>query len=282
MQFAAWGRACELATEYARRVGNRNLRLSGIGDLAQALVYGPTTVKEALERCWQIANANEGGDEFRLWTLRLIAELESMLGHFDTARELLAEAKDGYMRLGLPRYIATMGEFTGKVELLAERPNLAEEGFLSSLEGYAETGEPTADVAIVWSLLSEAIYRQGRYDEALSHARHSAELAPATDPMSNSMWRAVMGKVLARQSDYTKAEALAREAVRISNRMDQLQVRGDVLLALAEVLRLAGRSEESNQRIGEAQVLYVRKGNLVMAERARSLLQQHGSTSPSV
>jgi hypothetical protein len=46
------------------------------------------------------------------------------------------------------------------------------------------------------------------------------------------------------------------------------------LLALADVLAIGGRAAQAIPIIEEARVLYDRKGNLVMAEKARTLLAE--------
>ena len=50
--------------------------------------------------------------------------------------------------------------------------------------------------------------------------------------------------------------------------------RGQAAADLAEVLRLAGRSEESAQAFEEAIRLYEQKGNVVAAEALRAVLSE--------
>ena len=45
-------------------------------------------------------------------------------------------------------------------------------------------------------------------------------------------------------------------------------------MVLAEVLRVAGRPREAAEDIGQALKLYDRKGNLVLAAKARSVLSE--------
>jgi hypothetical protein len=67
---------------------------------------------------------------------------------------------------------------------------------------------------------------------------------------------------------------VAREAVALFEETDYLDVHGDALVALAEVLRAADRIDESAVALGEALVLYERKGNIVAAGRTRDLMGQ--------
>jgi hypothetical protein len=68
------------------------------------------------------------------------------------------------------------------------------------------------------------------------------------------------------------AERLATAAVRLAENTDALNLTGDALLDLSEVLRLAERPDEAVPVIQEARRLYEQKGNLVSADKARSLL----------
>jgi hypothetical protein len=52
---------------------------------------------------------------------------------------------------------------------------------------------------------------------------------------------------------------------------DTLNLRGDVLVNLADILLATGQRDAAAPVIGEAIAVYDRKGNLVSAARARSL-----------
>jgi hypothetical protein len=82
--------------------------------------------------------------------------------------------------------------------------------------------------------------------------------------------RLVHARVLACRDELDEAERLARAAVARAEETDALDLRGDALLSLAQVLALAGK--DARPELEQALALYERKGNLVMAERARSRL----------
>ena len=79
-------------------------------------------------------------------------------------------------------------------------------------------------------------------------------------------------KIAALRGDVELALRLNTEAGKYLQRSDYLDLRGDVLLDRAEVLRLAGRVEEAQTSATEALQLYEQKGNLVSAERAQAML----------
>ncbi len=88
------------------------------------------------------------------------------------------------------------------------------------------------------------------------------------------LWRGVEAKLLARRGDFAEAEALAREAVRLAGQTDALNQRARLALDLAEVLALAGRSEDATELVEEASSLYELKGNTPAADEARRILHE--------
>jgi hypothetical protein len=68
------------------------------------------------------------------------------------------------------------------------------------------------------------------------------------------------------------AEQLAGEAVARAAETDFLNLRGESLLDLAEVLRVAGRIAEAAAATAEALALFEAKGCTVLADRAGALL----------
>ena len=88
------------------------------------------------------------------------------------------------------------------------------------------------------------------------------------------MWRGVQARVLAHRGRHDEAEALAREAVALLAPTDALTDRGDALLALAEILALRDRPADAAAAAREALDLYTRKGAVVLADRARSVVRR--------
>jgi tetratricopeptide (TPR) repeat protein len=84
----------------------------------------------------------------------------------------------------------------------------------------------------------------------------------------------------ARRGEFDAARQLAREAVPFAEQTDALAALGDALMDLAEVVELAGRREEAAAETEKALSLYQRKGNLVMAERARTRLAEISAPPP--
>jgi tetratricopeptide (TPR) repeat protein len=124
------------------------------------------------------------------------------------------------------------------------------------------------------AMLGEALYRQGRLDEAML-ATVASEAATAEDDLASQMaWRGVRAKILAARGEHRQAEALARSAVTFADQTDLLSLAGDAYLDLATVLTQGGRSEEAERAFNTALDLYGGKGNRTAAARAERLLER--------
>ena len=84
------------------------------------------------------------------------------------------------------------------------------------------------------------------------------------------LWRQVRAQVLARRGEHAEAERLAREAVAIGERTDDIEALAGACRDLGEVLVLAGRPKDAATALEQAAALYERKGNVVMAERVHN------------
>jgi tetratricopeptide (TPR) repeat protein len=197
-----------------------------------------------------------------------------MQGDFDAARSLVREANAILGELGRI-YTVALAHHDADVELLAGRPAAAEERLRAAYDRFDEIGEK-ALFASTAAMLGEALYEQGRYDEAEQACRASRDAAADDDFSAQVEWREVGAKVLAQGGRYAEAESLAREAVELVAQTDFLRHHGHALLDLGEVLRLAARQDEAEAATRGALELYEQKGDRVMAGRARSRLAAPG------
>jgi tetratricopeptide (TPR) repeat protein len=121
--------------------------------------------------------------------------------------------------------------------------------------------------------LAQAVYAQGRYDEAEELAREASEAVRPIDIQSGTVCRTVKAKVLARRGEAKAAEGLAREAISFVEQSDFLSAHAEALMDLAEILRVVGRPDEAHPVLEQALRLYEQKGNVVSVARARALLE---------
>jgi hypothetical protein len=88
--------------------------------------------------------------------------------------------------------------------------------------------------------------------------------------------------VLARGGHLERGEALAREAVAIVDRTDDIDMRGWLRTDLVEVLSFAEKTEEASSVLEEAVRLAEQKEDLILLERARARLAEfQASSAPS-
>lgn len=232
-------------------------------------LYGPTQIQDTASGCERILR-EEPPPRVAASAFRYLALARAMEGRFGEARIALANDRDILDDLGLAVLAAAATEIYGLVELLAGDPVAAERELEIGLRILAKLGERMY-LSGVAAVLAQALYTQGRYDEAYELTETSANGA-VRDVAAPVHWRGTRAKILFRQGQGEEAERLAREAVTLAERTDFLDLRGEALMDLAEVLRLAGRSAEADRASHRALRLFERKGNVVSAERARATL----------
>ena len=151
------------------------------------------------------------------------------------------------------------------------RPSAAEgelrRGY-EALEGMGERGL----LSRVSAELARTLEVQGMRDEAEECAGASEELAASADAAARISLGAVRAQILAREGRLDDAEKRAREAVGLAERTDDLNAQGRVLVDLADVLELAGRSAEAVPLLERALKAFEGKGNVVSAEKVQARL----------
>jgi ATP/maltotriose-dependent transcriptional regulator MalT len=200
-----------------------------------------------------------------------LAGLYAMTGRFEVASQLVDESETLLDDLGFT--IHSVPEWAALVSMLAGDPADAERRLRSGYERLAEMGEVVL-LSTTAALLARALLEQGNDDEALSFTRESEKLAAPEDVVTQIVWRGVRARIFAGRGRLAEAEALAREAVALAGKTDFLSDHGDALLDLAYVLRAGNRLVETRNASRQALALYEQKGNVVAAEKARSLLAE--------
>jgi class 3 adenylate cyclase/tetratricopeptide (TPR) repeat protein len=266
----------EEALPYAVRAGD--LRLEALIRFHIAsddfLGRGPVAAAEqALDR--HLAWVREHG--FRVMesqTLRNLALVRAQQGRFSEARELMDRAGTIAADLGRTPLLAMSEALSvGRLERLAG-DDVAAERFqrrgYGVLEGYGEQGFRST----LAGDLAHTLYDLGRYEEASRFAEESRRAAASDDLTSQSLWRGVRAKLLAREGDFPEAERIAREAVDVVLHTEWDESRAVALADLAEVLVLADRREEAVDALRQALSLCEQWGQVVMAERTRGRIAE--------
>jgi class 3 adenylate cyclase/tetratricopeptide (TPR) repeat protein len=258
--------AAEQALGHARRAGDVFEEREISQFLLVALIVGPTPADEAARRAESLLEEAAGDPAFEVNAIGTLAYARAIQGHMTEAQDLLDRARlvMGGFGEGFwvpPVYFALFARW-------ADDPETAEREARPGYEALMRIGEKSHFSSLA-ALMGQAVYAQGRYDEADELAEQARAAARPIDVQCQVSWRTVKAKILARRGDGDAAEALAREAVTFVEDSDFLPARADALTDLAEVLRLLGRSEGVAHVVEQALRLHELKGNVPAAARTR-------------
>jgi tetratricopeptide (TPR) repeat protein len=261
--------AAEHAIEHGRAADAAGAIDWAEGMLIAAQYTGATPVEECLR--W----LDEHSDVERRSVLPYRDRLLAMLGRFDEAHRLLAEAADRAAGLGMVRFQIGLALRRFHVVMLEGDVVAAE---AAAREAY-DAAMASAEVDYLPELccnLAEALLGLGRNDEAEQWLERGRKTDPSEErwPPQIILWHRLRGKLLARRGEFEEGERLAREAVALAEKTDMLNVHADALLDLAYVLALTGK--DGRPELERALALYEQKGNLVMAERTRARISALG------
>jgi DNA-binding SARP family transcriptional activator/tetratricopeptide (TPR) repeat protein len=264
--------AAEQALAYARESGVNREYVRAQWSVTGALLAGPTPVPSAIARCEELLeNAPESlvGTVGATWVLSV---LRAMACEFAVARELVERTVRFLEAIAHPRPLITMAYAEGLIEMLAGEPARAAQAYRRGIEIARAIGD--ADSADMHAVrLAEALCLIGRGEEAAEGIQAIPSPPESGSLSSSARWRLARARVLALQGELAEAESQVLDATALVASTDLLNLRGDVMLVLADVLEAEARSAESAAALGEAVRLYERKGNVAAVALAHSQLQ---------
>jgi DNA-binding SARP family transcriptional activator/tetratricopeptide (TPR) repeat protein len=265
--------AAERTLAHALTVGDEALEAECHGLIGNTLLNGPDPLDDLFAYGAQLT---EPGHR-RLWTL--LGRAHAMRGDFSTARRLIEQDVVAFEEVGSAfAAVRSAGEGFATIELLAGDLRASERYLTESLQALTEAGE-TGHLSSVAARLANAVSAQGRHDEAERLTYLSEETASRDDYLSQILWRSTRGRALAGQGRVGEGERLVLEAVAIAESSDDINLRADTLVVLAEVVRIAHRLDEVAPPIDAALHFYDAKGNVVSAHRARVLQDELQATA---
>jgi len=265
--------AAERARALAREAGDPGWEANAIGMHCLTLYWGPLPL-EIVERRGReaLAEAERSGvSSLAATAYRVLARVAAHRGDLDEARRFVELATAITREEGslLPRAVDCISR--AMVEMLAGDLPAAEEVLRN---GYAQLEEmggtgPRVNVA---TLLARVRLQRNRNDDAEELTRTCERLAAPDQADAQIKWRSIRAIAVARRGEHNEAEQLAREAVYLAGKTDQLDSRAEAHVDLAEVLLLSGRGRESAHELERAIALFQEKGNEVGERNARRLL----------
>ena len=258
LNHARWRESASAARtgwERARASGRDRDRNHFAGLLANALTWGPEPVDSGLRLIDELLRTTAR----RSWQATLLscaAHLHAYAGDLaavdaawaaaDAIRVELGQGIRGedFRRAEIDRALGDPG-----ASLAAARRNEA------LLAAAGETGQRSTIVSIA----AQACLALGDEEEALRLAGEGRRLTSPDDAVSQFMWRSVESVARARRGELEEADRLSAAALLIAGTSDSCGA-GDVWLARAEVLQLAGRHEEARAAATKARAIFAAKG----------------------
>ena len=258
-RFRARGEAIEQALEHARRA-RAGVEMIGVlaGLHAQALLYGPTPVDEAIARVEGLAEELDLDATLRGSVHTSLAGLLALRGDLDGARRMFKDAAATYEEFGLRFRRATQSFVGAQIELLAGDIEAAEWQLRASSAAFDEIGAATS-ATTHRALLAEVVARRGGA-EAEGLARQVADEALSHDLIAQVLWRCALARVRAREGSAQEAVALATEAQELLADAEFPQLTIATLTAGAEVAAAANDGAEAERLLAEARKVAESKG----------------------
>ncbi len=270
-KMGAAGEALPKLVRHAQLSGDQRMVARSALGLALSVLYGPTPVPEAIERCERLLEDGLQDRQVVALVMGKLAQLRAMRGDFDAARRGYQDARAVLADLGHGMHAASSSMDIAVIELLADDPAAAESELRRDYQALESMGE-TYYLSTMASLLARAVREQGRDDEALALTRTAEAIAAEDDVDAQVLWRSTRASILARQGAHEEAEGLARDALLRASETDFIVLRAESLVELAVVLRLAGR-DGARAALEEAMAVYEAKGDRVSTARVNALLQ---------
>ena len=270
--FSESATAAEEVIRYARLAGDPRLERRGSVGYAQAALFGPTPVDEAVARCEELVAAAVGDRRTEALVQNSLSQLYSMQGKFDLARSTWAIADASLKDLGMGLFSAALSITRGQIELLADDLATAE----AVLErGYAALESMGGAFLLtgVAGVLGRVSYAQQRLDKVDALSTTIEGLADADDLDAQSDWRLLRALARANDGHTHEALALAKEAVEMASASDAPLLQGWALTTLADVHGAAGNEEERDATLRQALELYRTKGDTVTVAQLESRLK---------
>jgi class 3 adenylate cyclase/ketosteroid isomerase-like protein len=269
-QVAASEEALDRALAAARTADDRRRVTAVLAGAPSAALWGPSPVVRASGRCLdvvRILRMTPGNRHVEAMALRCQAVLEAMRGRPEAARDILSAGRVTLEELGLTLELHELSMHDGMVELLADDPFAAEGHLRGAREGFEALGV-AAGAAQAAALLARALLEQTGRDQEVVSQTTLAEAHGGEDLKTTITWLSARAEALARGGEIERALSFAHRAIAVSEPTDALADKADASMALAHVMRAAGRDSEAREAADAARVLYSAKGHAVGVERA--------------
>ncbi len=259
-----------LAAEHAGRAGDEGLQSRALAMYLTSIMYGRQDARAIQHELDRIEDVKPGSYlAARIDLTR--GELARLEGDFETARQLMAAAIDGFHALGMPWYAAQCEQDLGRMELSAGDPKAAlgplrrSETILLQLGERLRRSTTQAHIAQAQELLGER-------DAAIAAIEIAEGLGAPEDVLNYAVTHQVRARLALADGDGEAALRWARSAVEYASQTDYIVFQAGAKLELARIEFALGRLDAAVASAEAALELFSLKGDQPGAERSRALL----------
>jgi tetratricopeptide (TPR) repeat protein len=255
--------ASEVALVHARRANDPFEEREIVEWLVIALLLGPAPAPQALARCLDLLDERWDDPLLPAEIAGAAAALAAMQGDAVEAEALIDRARAAME--DADEWIWIVAFWFAFVRVWHGDAVAAENELRPAYDALKRMGAgETSHFSSIAHALANALYLQGRYDEAEELTGECERASRPNDIHSQTLWRSVRAKTLARRGELDDARRLGRDAVEFAATSDFLLAHADALSDLGEVYELAGEPQEATRALEGAMELYERKGNVLM------------------
>jgi tetratricopeptide (TPR) repeat protein len=265
--------AVERALTYARQSGSRRAQIYATTWLVATLATLHVPADTAVARAEQLREEVSGDPLAEAAILDPLAVLYAYVGRFADARAAIARQRSVFASFGATPHLAEGAFAGGEVELAAGNPAAAERHLREAYETFRAIGE-RGTLSTTMGMLAEAVYLQGRFNDAQQLTEEAESLALGDDVDGQARWRATRAKVLARRGQFAAARRLADDAITLVSETSYKVLRAQVLRAKAEVDGLAGARDQAEASLRAALRIYQDGHAVSLADQAKSALTE--------
>jgi tetratricopeptide (TPR) repeat protein len=236
----------------------------------------PIPADRAVARAEELLHAASGDPWAEADLLKPLCILYAYVGCAAEARAALARSRAIFAGFGARFALAESGIPAGVMERTLGDPIAAERYLREAYAALRAMGERRYLVDVT-TMLAEALYAQGRFDEAQqmtdeAQAANVPDVDIGTGPLS------LRAKLLARRGQFPAARRLMAEAEALITPATSVLIRAEVLVAKAEVNRLAGAPDQAAASLRNALRIYEDRRATQLASQIKTALT--GLASP--
>jgi class 3 adenylate cyclase/tetratricopeptide (TPR) repeat protein len=261
--------ASERAVFHAERAGDRAALSDAVTWRMFAPWLGMAPPEAVIQRCHAMRATAPDDRLVDAIADHVQGSCRALLGDFDEGRRMHRRGQGILADLGLKLNIGGMETWVAGLEFMAGDLEAAERSYRKSMQMLESIGE-IGYLSTLVGYYGQVLYAQGRFDEAAEKADMAERLGASDDVATQTVWRQVRAKLLARDGQWDAAIALAGEAVAMTEGIDCWDTIESAFEDLSEVYRLAGRRDDAIRALGDALAVCERKGAIVVIAKLRS------------